>query len=592
MSTRAMARFALLACVTAFMLAPAYANEGAHAVAERFAGEAERSDEAKAEDARKREAELKADQERKEAAARRAADALKADKEKADKARRAKAGTPEPGRAAPVRSKADEDEMVARAKREAEEMQAAEEARILAEQAAAMQRARTELEASQAAEQERAKTDAQRREAARGKEADRARAEQERAKLEELVREAAHAQQAEAAAGAAEERAKAEASAREAERVKQAEAAARAAEERAKAEALVREAEERVKQAEAEARVRAEALARAQAEAERLAKIEAERLAQTEADRLAVEFTKRAVANRQAMQKLGRMRDIREARLAAQAQRAEAERQLAEARRKTEDEQRAAAPENRRPELAEAPRPERVIERTEGSARETAAQGEIDLKELRLPKLGAHEPDRTEPRAPDTQQRASREVDLPDWRVDSRVPGERTVTVLLVMAPGDYGIRRNGPKVADPIMCTVAGCYVSMGPATPARFLPGRKATGVGNTLGGRAGACRQSLSCIFRGIDIAEREGYLQPVDLHIFKHDRRRPQIIDRDSDCRVADGRLSCRRGIYAEDYAMWVIPERMAADVGLAVLQRALDEGLAAPRSADLQSRPRR
>ena len=121
------------------------------------------------------------------------------------------------------------------------------------------------------------------------------------------------------------------------------------------------------------------------------------------------------------------------------------------------------------------------------------------------------------------------------------------------------------------------------------RFLPGRKATGVGNTLGGRAGACRQSLGCIFRGIDIDEPGSHLQPVDMHVFKHDRRRPQLIDRISDCRVADGRLSCRRGIYAEDYAMWVIPERMAADVGPALLERALDEGLAAPRSADLAPR---
>ena len=588
MSTSAMARFALLACVTAFVLAPAYANEGAHAVAERFAGEAERSDEAKAEDARKREAELQADKERKEAAARRAAAALKADKEKTDKARRAKAGTPEPARAAPDRRKVDEDEMVARAKREAEEMQAAEEARILAEQADAMQRAKKELESSQAAERERSRTDAQHRQAARSKDADMARAEQERAKLEELAREAARAQQAEAAARAAELRAKAEASARETERAKQAEAAARAAEERVKAEALVREAEERVQQAEAEAKGRAEAAARAQAEAERSAKMDAERLAQAEADRLAVEFTKRAVANRQAMQKLGRMRDIREARLAAQAQRIEAERQVAEARRRAEDEQRSAAPENRRPELAEAPRPERV-ERSEGAARQTAGRGEIDVRELRLPKLGEREADRPAPRTPDAWERASREAGLPDRTIESGVPGERTVTVLLVMAPGDYGIRRNGPKVADPILCTVAGCYVSTGPGTPARFLPRRKATGIGNTLGGRAGACRQSLSCIFRGIDIDERESYLQPVDMHVFKHDRRRPQLIDRDSDCRFADGRLTCRRGIYAEDYAMWVIPERMAADVGLAVLQRALEEGLAAPRSADLQPR---
>jgi colicin import membrane protein len=568
------------------MPALAYANDSAHSVAERFAGEAERSEAAKAEDARKREAELKADKERQEAAARRAAEVLKADKEKTEKARRAKARTPEPVRPTADRGKADEDEMLARAKREAEEMQAAEEARILAEQAAAMQRATTELEASRAAEQERAKSDAQRREATRSKEADLARAAQERARLEELAREAAGTQQAEAAARAAEaERAKTDALAREAERVKQAEAAARAqaeaaarvAEERARADALAREAE-RVKQAEATARAQAEA----------------ERMVQVEADRVAAEWTKRAVANRQAMHKLGRVRDIREARLAAQAQRAEAqrieaERKIAEAQRKVEDEQRAAAPENRRPELAEAPRPERGVERTQGSARETAGRGEIDVRELRLPKLGEREPDRSEPRSADARERASREAGVPDMRVDSGVPGERTVTVLLVMSPGNYGIRRNGPKVADPIMCTVAGCYVSTGPATPARFLPGRKATGVGNTLGGRAGACRQSLGCVFRGIDIAEREGYLQPVDMHVFKHDRRRPQLIDQDSDCRVADGRVSCRRGIYAEDYAMWVIPERMATAVGAAALQRALEEGLAAPRSADLQPR---
>jgi hypothetical protein len=540
-----------MACTQA---AHAQTND-AHAVAEKFAKEPEQSEadkrEAarKAEDARKREAELKADKAREEAAARRAAEALKADKERADKARRAKARTPEDTRPTAERRKADEDEMLARAKREAEEMQATEEARILAEQADAMQRAKAELEASQAAERERAIADAQRRPATpRGKDTDALDAEQERAKLETLARDAADAQQAEAA---------------------------RATEERAKTEAAAREVE-RVERAEAEAR----------------AKAETDRLAQVEADRLAAEWTRRAVANRQALHKLARVRGIREARLAAQAQRTEAEHRIADAQRKADDEQRAAAPENRKPDVAEAPRPERGEERTLGSARETAGTGEdIDPRSLRLPKVGERDAARPEPRTPETQQRASREIDLPDPRIDSGVPGERRVTVLLVMAPGNYGIRRGGPKVTDPIMCTVAGCYVSMGSATPARFLPGRKATGFGNTIGGRAGACRQTLGCIFRGIDIDEREGYLQPVDLHILKHDRRRPQLIDRDSDCRIDDGRLSCRGGIYAEDYAMWVIPERMATAAGAAVLERALDEGLAAPRSADLHPRPR-
>jgi hypothetical protein len=537
MSTRAMARLALLACALACLpVMPVRANDSAHSVADKFASEPERSEAAKredarkAEDARKREAELKADKAREEAAARRAAEALKADKEKADKARRAKA---QPAEAAPKtadRRKIDEDEMVARARRESEEQQAADEARILAEQALAMERAKAELQASQAAEQERAKADAQRRQAGRNKEPDTARAEDDRAKLEALAREAAGVKPAETD---------------------------RAAEERAKAAELAREAE-RVKQAEAEARARAEA------------------------DRLAADWTKRAVANRQAMQKLARMRGIREARLAAQAQRAETQRQLAEAQRKVEEAQRAAAPENRKPEVAELPAPDRPMERRQGSAVETAERQGLGADTPRLPDL----------RVPDGRERASRDVELPDLRVDGGVPGERTVTVLLVMAPGNYGIRRNGPKVADPIMCTTEGCYVSMGPGAPAKFLPGRKGVGIGNTFGARAGACRQSLSCIFRGIDLDERQGYLQPVDLHILRHDVRRPQMISGDSDCRIDAGRLSCRRGIYAEDYAMWVISERMADRLGPDGLQRALEEGLAAPRSADLQPRPMR
>ena len=79
----------------------------------------------------------------------------------------------------------------------------------------------------------------------------------------------------------------------------------------------------------------------------------------------------------------------------------------------------------------------------------------------------------------------------PDWRV----------TVLMIMAPGTYGIRR-GASVADPVLCTTDGCYVSNGADIPARFMPRRRALGVGNTFGARAGACRQSL----RGLRISRR--------------------------------------------------------------------------------------
>jgi len=158
------------------------------------------------------------------------------------------------------------------------------------------------------------------------------------------------------------------------------------------------------------------------------------------------------------------------------------------------------------------------------------------------------------------------------------------VTVLLVMAPGSYGIRRGGAQVADPVLCMREGCYISAGADRPATFLPGRKALGLRNTWGGRAGACRNALGCIFRSVELGTLPSFLQPVDLHIFKHDLRTGFAVLADSDCAVTAGRLACRHGIDAETYTMWIVPERLAATLGPAGLERALSEGLNGPRSA--------
>jgi hypothetical protein len=164
------------------------------------------------------------------------------------------------------------------------------------------------------------------------------------------------------------------------------------------------------------------------------------------------------------------------------------------------------------------------------------------------------------------------------------VPPSR-VAVLLILEPGTYGIRRNGPKVADPVLCATEGCYVSVGADGPARFVPGRKALGLGNTWGERAGACRQSLGCVFRDVELTSWPGYLQPVDMHILKHDRRREQVITADSGCTLQAGRLTCSRGIVADTYRMWIVPESLAAAAGPELLQRAVTDGLNGPRSAE-------
>jgi colicin import membrane protein len=167
---------------------------------------------------------------------------------------------------------------------------------------------------------------------------------------------------------------------------------------------------------------------------------------------------------------------------------------------------------------------------------------------------------------------------------------ETRFAVLLVLEPGSYGIRRRGPRTADPILCVPPnGCYVSHGPDHPAAFLPGRKAMGFGNTMGKRAGACRHTLGCVFRDVELSSLPGYLQPVDLHILKHDRRDPHLVRGDSDCTTRAGQLLCSKGVNAEDYVMWIVPESLADAAGPHVLERALEEGLNLPRSAELSPR---
>ena len=161
---------------------------------------------------------------------------------------------------------------------------------------------------------------------------------------------------------------------------------------------------------------------------------------------------------------------------------------------------------------------------------------------------------------------------------------DRRVAVLMLMKPGTYGMRRNA-RTADPVLCAIDGCYISVGSDRPAVFLPRRRALGVGNTLGPRAGACRNSLSCVFRDVELAY-PAALQPVDLHIFKHDGRRPQTITADSDCSLVAGSLTCRRAVSDDDYVLWIVPERLATAAGPEVLERAVRGGLAASRSAQM------
>lgn len=157
------------------------------------------------------------------------------------------------------------------------------------------------------------------------------------------------------------------------------------------------------------------------------------------------------------------------------------------------------------------------------------------------------------------------------------VAGSQTVAVLIMMQPGDRGIRRHS-KTADPLICGAGGCFVSNGPDAEATFLPGHRALGLRRTFSGRAGACKNTLGCIFRGVDLAALHHFVQPIDMRLVRHDRREGHFIETDSSCRMHGPRLACAAPIRSSDYVMWLVPEALAVRVGPAVLEQALWDGL--------------
>jgi hypothetical protein len=541
----------LIAAALLFVM-PARAQSQADVMVEKFAGEADRAQTGKAEAARKasdaartrKEADRKAAQAKRVLAIRKEAEAQRAAAIARRKAEEAGGG--------------EEQQMLERARQEAEEAKATSDIRRLIEEAEGA-RIRAEEMLAEETEQARIKAAAPAR----------TEAEQEHQRRRDETERAAIAEQARLNAARAAEhrhrlasllRVRAVRQARltaQASRIQAARAVQAAADEQARL-ALARAAETRRLRTKLTSVVHLRQ-ARLAATARRLAQeAEVARASADEAARLAL---MRAEENRQLIKRLARVREVREARLAAQSQ-PPASAQAANERLAQEvpaDTARLAEPESQ---VGVATR---------------ALGGQTEAQPPRV--VASADPPGERPASEPLAGRPGFRGE-PDWRV----------TVLMIMTPGTYGIRR-GASIADPVLCTNDGCYVSIGAGSAAIFMPRRKALGVGNTLGRRAGACRQSLSCVFRDVAL-EYPAVLQPVDLHILKHDRRRPQRILADSDCRLAAGRLTCSRGVYAEDYVLWIVPERLANTAGPETLERALRDGLSASRSAEAAPRPMR
>ena len=356
---------------------------------------------------------------------------------------------------------------------------------------------------------------------------------------------------------------------------------------------------EMLERARAEAESRRDVLVKAreaadhdEADAPDAAKIEAARLAAEEAQRVAAEAVRKADEEQRLAEQ--RRRDETALRTAETARKTELERRrreeaerTAEAARKL-DEERRLADERRKTEAKELAQMEAEreaeadrIDEALRKARE-ARQRRADTQTQAVPYPPQHE-------APQFRDRAGigladQRPPEPDRALSDR-PAERRfsepshsprVTVLLTMLPGNRGIRRHN-KTGDPILCGEPGCYISAGPDAAAEVLPMRRAFGASRTLGERAGACSNSLGCVFRNVDVVAYPAILQPIDMRLLRHDRRQPQVLHETSACSLRQGRLACTP-IQGPDYTMWVVPEEIAEAAGPAALSRAVEEGL--------------
>jgi colicin import membrane protein len=158
------------------------------------------------------------------------------------------------------------------------------------------------------------------------------------------------------------------------------------------------------------------------------------------------------------------------------------------------------------------------------------------------------------------------------------------VTVLLVMEPRRHGFRAFR-RMTNPVLCIGEGCYVSAGAEDEADYMPRWKALGPGNTLGRRAGPCREQLTCVFRGVELGRGSASIQPVDMSFWHHDRREVQSAAPDRTCEVVAHQLHCAATIVAHGWRAWIVPEGIAAQAGPDALEEALEDGLPTGRSAE-------
>lgn len=143
-------------------------------------------------------------------------------------------------------------------------------------------------------------------------------------------------------------------------------------------------------------------------------------------------------------------------------------------------------------------------------------------------------------------------------------------------------------KGADIVLCGVKGCYVSNGLTEAATFYEGSRGPWVLN----KAGACRDAVKCVFRGVDLDKLRSMddrsIQPMDVDYVSHNYLEKALIDDVPACTASGAAIECERGYHKRSYSLWAMAEPVAEKGGKAGLDHVLFKGILSQRVTALTS----
>lgn len=190
-------------------------------------------------------------------------------------------------------------------------------------------------------------------------------------------------------------------------------------------------------------------------------------------------------------------------------------------------------------------------------------------------------------------------IGSPLFAADSEAPASElskssalvTVAVVLMGQQAD-GSSWDMSGEADIVLCGEKGCYVSNGLTKDATYYKNSH----GPILWNKAGSCRDTLKCVFRGVDpkvLSDKVGiWVQPVDVDYWSHTPLEKQYVTKGNgsapSCSASGGSIICYRGIHRRGYSLWLMDEQVAVKGGKGGLDNVLFKGLLSQRVDALAS----